>query len=61
MLKRVWDTMSLVESTTVAEWKTLPWATVDSVKLLATCKELSAVVKELPKEVKGWGIYNVSK
>lgn len=56
-LKVLWDAISFVQNT-YSDWKTTLWDKIDTEYLMEQNKNLEKMVKELPKELRGWRGYS---
>ncbi|CEL96675.1 unnamed protein product [Vitrella brassicaformis CCMP3155] len=56
LLKELWDAIAIVKYT-FDDWKSTLWDKIDTDDLLTRVKDLSSQIKYLPKELKGWRIY----
>ena len=56
LLRKVWANVETVQST-INQWNDTLWDKIDTDELLLAVKDMTLMVKNMPKEVKGWKIY----
>lgn len=56
MLKKLWDMVSVVR-TQLQEWQRTLWDKIDTDVLVEKSKALQKQITKLPKESRGWGVY----
>jgi dynein heavy chain len=57
LLKNLWDIIGLVKDTFL-DWNSTLWDKIDTDELLMRVKEVQTQVKNLPKGMRGWKLYN---
>jgi len=57
LLKNLWDAIVLVKST-FKDWNSTLWEKINTDDLMQRVKELQTQVKNMPKSIRGWKLYN---
>ena len=56
LLKQLWDYVFIV-TTSIADWKTMPWSNIDCEQMELDCKKFAKDIRGLDKEMRAWDTY----